>query len=540
MKSVIAVMATIIIAATGFPATIYVPDNYPKIQDALAAAATGDTIIVRSGRYVENINLLGKEVHLRSEDGPAATVIDGGDRDTVVRIDGGEGPACVLEGFTITNGRNTDVGTQSQGDGGGITIVYSSPTISGNWILGNVSQHDANGHSGGGLCSVGGGPTIVGNVFRGNYAAKGGGLRIHGGTVSVVEGNLFERNLAVDLINAGSAGGGAMVEGACLVQDNLFLYNKTEWRGGGLEASASVNSPTIVDNVFIGNHGSEGGGLSVSGRQHSPADEVLVAGNLIYANSVSDIPVNPGGSRGGGICWIGKVHVVNTTIVNNTAIQDGGGIAASSGSTYGRVVNSIVWGNVPSQLWMPNSHVTVDHSDVEGGWTGTGNFDADPQFVDLAKGDLHITWDSPCRNLGTNGAPGLPTLDFEGDPRIHDVTVDVGFDEFHYHLYKTGAVVPGSGLVIKIVGQPGKPALLAMGNGIQDPPQSTSHGDLWLTLPLAQSWQLGKIPGRGVRSFPATVPSSWVVGSQHPFQGLVGPWGGSDSNLTNLMLLTTE
>ena len=36
-------------------ATIYVPDDYSLIQDAVNAATEGDTIVVRSGTYFENV-----------------------------------------------------------------------------------------------------------------------------------------------------------------------------------------------------------------------------------------------------------------------------------------------------------------------------------------------------------------------------------------------------------------------------------------------------------------------------------------------------
>ena len=53
--------------------TIYVPDDYPKIQWAVDNASAGDTIIVRDGTYTENIAVT-KSLTIKSSSGnPANT-----------------------------------------------------------------------------------------------------------------------------------------------------------------------------------------------------------------------------------------------------------------------------------------------------------------------------------------------------------------------------------------------------------------------------------------------------------------------------------
>ena len=224
------------------------------------------------------------------------------------------------------------------------------------------------------------------------------------------------------------------------------------------------------------------------------------------------------------------------------------------------VTNTIFWNNdaaegpemwINGSMWNP-SIVTISYSDVEGGqasayvgtygtldW-GAGMIDADPLFVDPANNDFHLTWDSPCRNSGDNDAPGCLAEDFEGDPCPALGIMDMGADEFWAHLYSTGNVVPGAGIEVKVVGGPDMPVLLGMGSGIQDPPQSTQHGDLYLGLPLAGYWSLPQVPGNGVLVYPATVPVSWNSGEQYPFQAAVGEWGGAETELTNLMVLEVE
>ena len=78
---------------------IYVPDNYPTIQDAIKAASSGDTIIVRDGTYTENVVVI-KSLTIRSENGPGSTIINGASVDaTVFDV---RKPHVTIWGFTIT------------------------------------------------------------------------------------------------------------------------------------------------------------------------------------------------------------------------------------------------------------------------------------------------------------------------------------------------------------------------------------------------------------------------------------------------------
>jgi parallel beta-helix repeat protein len=70
--SVVALTAMPIVQASN--SVIYVPENYTLIQDAIDAASSGDTIIVREGTYKENI-LVDKSITIRSENGPDSTIV---------------------------------------------------------------------------------------------------------------------------------------------------------------------------------------------------------------------------------------------------------------------------------------------------------------------------------------------------------------------------------------------------------------------------------------------------------------------------------
>jgi len=191
--------------------TIYVDDDGPadfsNIQAAINDSNNGDTIIVAEGTYLENINVRGKNIVLRSinPDSPKAvanTVIDGGFRGHTVTFAGTETRACILSGFTITRGRNT---YWCDGLGGGIfgngtlatiehNLIYNNRAlpicgpadglggglydcdgiIQYNTISGNFAVGDEFLSAGGGLYGCDG--TIRHNLITGNWTGFGGGL----------------------------------------------------------------------------------------------------------------------------------------------------------------------------------------------------------------------------------------------------------------------------------------------------------------------------------------------------------------------------
>ena len=59
-------------------ATIYVPDDYAKIQWAVDNASVGDTIIVRDGTYTENVDV-NKRLTIQSENGSANCIVQAAD-----------------------------------------------------------------------------------------------------------------------------------------------------------------------------------------------------------------------------------------------------------------------------------------------------------------------------------------------------------------------------------------------------------------------------------------------------------------------------
>ena len=97
-------IAVLAITTSATSRTIYVPDDYTTIQEAIDNASPGDTIIVRNGTYNEGITI-DKPLYITSEYGAQYTKIDAkGTTDSTVLIGGSGLTNVTLRGFNITGG----------------------------------------------------------------------------------------------------------------------------------------------------------------------------------------------------------------------------------------------------------------------------------------------------------------------------------------------------------------------------------------------------------------------------------------------------
>jgi hypothetical protein len=161
-----------------------------------------------------------------------------------------------------------------------------------------------------------------------------------------------------------------------------------------------------------------------------------------------------------------------------------------------------------------------------------GNIDADPRFV--AESDYHLRHDSPCRNKGSNQAPGLTQTDFEGDPRVADGNVDIGADEFFPHLYHIGDGRAGWGHEPHLIGNPSTSAFWAVSMSVLDPPWSVPglDGQLYLEPSRLAIIPLGRFSTTGHLSFSFVIPKTFPE-MKVPTQALMGT---HLSNLNEVMV----
>jgi parallel beta-helix repeat protein len=348
-------------------ATIYVPDDHPSIQAAINAASTGDTIIVRPGTYVQNINFAGKAITLTSEQGPEVTVIDGSQPDdpdyaSVVTFQNGEGLDSVLDGFGITKGSGSYWAQTGYYYGGGIYCDASSPTITNNIIYENTLSGLPGNHGGGIYCRLGS-PDIINNtVSQNEVSGEGAGIFFWLQSSPNIENNIITENLATRY------GGGILYFDSCspTIVNNSITYNTTTEYGGGGIAIGLNCSGTIKDNTISHNSvETHGGGIYIE-RNSKPS----ITNNIISENTANSdgagilfmrgsspwiedniVDSNHAVLWGGGIeCWKNcSGTILNNIITNNTVAEhDGGGIVIANNST-GTITNNVIAGNSASK-----------------------------------------------------------------------------------------------------------------------------------------------------------------------------------------------
>lgn len=230
--------------------TIEVPGDQPNIQAAINAADHGNTIIVSSGTYVENINFFGKDITLRSVWGPGLTMIDGGAYGSVVSFVGG-GTAAVLDGFEITNGFGSGAGY-----GGGVACVYASPTIRNCNIRGNFAAY------GGGIDLFQSMATVESCMITENQAVyNGGGVGCERASPEIVNCTISE--------NSAGRGGGIYAEMTSLPSlTNVILWGNTAYRGPEIWIG-TMGNPSTVSVAFSD---VEGGGEAVHAEPYCTLD----------------------------------------------------------------------------------------------------------------------------------------------------------------------------------------------------------------------------------------------------------------------------
>ncbi len=406
--------------------TLLVPGDYTTIQAAIDAAAPGDIVEIADGTYTgpgnKDLDFGGKAITVRSASGdPALCIIDCEASGRGFYFHSDEGADSIVEGLTITNAWEYT--------GGGVQcIIHSSPTLT-NCIITANGVYSVGGGVG---CWHGSNPTLTDCTITGNATSSfGGGVYCDGSSPTLINCTISGNQAQSSSIHAG--GGGIYCDdGSNPTLTNCTISgNQADWYGGGIH---SINSnPTLVNCTITGGTANYGGG--VHSDDSSPTlinctisgNTAVYNGGGVYCDGVYSggsgptltnciINENAAGWHGGGVDCVGSAPTLtNCTITACTAGNDGGGVSSWHGSSP-TLTNCILWGDSPDEITLhQQGSVTLAYSSIQGGWTGTGNIDADPLFAGL--NDFHLAAGSPCIDAGDNAAvpPDLCDLDGDGD-----------------------------------------------------------------------------------------------------------------------------
>jgi len=224
---------------------------------------------------------------------------------------------------------------------------------------------------------------------------KGGGMYNYGGSPTLSH-CIFIGNSAI------SGGGMFNVNSHPTVSNSTFSGNSAEYGGGMINGRSS---PTVTNCTFSRNEAYDGGGIFID------LDSNLTVTNCTFSGNQA----NQGNSLA---CDSTDQQFPSTVLITNCVLWDG---------------NDGIWNN-------DGSTITINYSDVQGGFTGTGNIDADPLFVDddgvdnifgTEDDNLHLKSYSPCINKGKPLGFYSGQTDMDGEQRVLYDRVDMGADEVY-------------------------------------------------------------------------------------------------------------
>ena len=248
--------------------TLVVPKDYPTIEVAINHASLGDTILVQSGVYNENLQI-NKPLTLRAENG-ATTMIVGAGGSTPTAVVAIEANDVTVSGLTIKsqtykNTSQTAYGVWVEGDnctikGNTIQNTYigiwgstpQSTTITQNTIVGSIkdgirfygssqntiSDNNITGNAVSGIAINGYANTITNNTISNNF--RGIGL---GASYSVLLGNNIQSNQESGIFLDGS--------------QNEIAQNNVAKNKYGVYVTLQLTGPTdnrIFHNNFTDNY----------------------------------------------------------------------------------------------------------------------------------------------------------------------------------------------------------------------------------------------------------------------------------------------
>jgi hypothetical protein len=446
--------------------------NHP--QDAVDASYYGDQIWVADGTYARKLptdtvvltmkygvdiygGFAGGETDLSQRDFKNnVTILDaeGTDQNQSRVVIGADNTR--LDGFTITGGY---VSYNLGSIGGGMLNDGVSPIVE-NCIFNNNIAYDY----GGAMYNKDNSPEITNCIFSRNTVWMGSGSAMYNQNSSpTITKCTFTKNSGFEAFDGGATmcnQNSSPTITKCTFSENVaesvgamdnrsssptvincFFSNNEAYFAVTGGVSNDDSSATFINCSFIGNRaGDIGAGGMWNTNSTVTITNCTFIGNVLIEPYLTDV-------AGGVANKNSTVVIANSTFTGNFTFGDShAGALFNDPASIVYVANSILYNDFTitgsdgetstSEIEGP---ATVTFSNIQGGYPGTGNIDANPLFVDpgywedygtpdwddiWVDGDYHLQAGSPCIDSGTEiNAPGN---DIEGTSRPQGLGYDMG------------------------------------------------------------------------------------------------------------------
>ncbi len=180
----------------------------------------------------------------------------------------------------------------------------------------------------------------------------------------VIQYNIIHNNLITDLSGVVSTGGGGIRVGDSYprIYNNIIMDNTARYGAGVV---LNFTGGEVKNNVICVNYGSNQYG----------------SGSGIWLNGSFQRPT----------------YIFNNTIASNSSLSGYPGIYGF-GSVSAFIFNNIIWGNTSTAtVQIGGGNFTIRYCDVQGGYSGAGNINVNPQFADS---NYYLLPSSPCVDAG--------------------------------------------------------------------------------------------------------------------------------------------
>ncbi|MCK4255289.1 T9SS type A sorting domain-containing protein [candidate division WOR-3 bacterium] len=402
---------------------IYCHNSSPSLENVTISGNTagrgGGIYCTGSSPILTNVNISGNRapapwvgasggIWCDNSSSSLENVVISGNTATFPWVGYGGGICCENSSPTLVN---VTISGNTAGRGGGIYCTGSSPSLTNVTISGNTAYRRLGGAGGGIYCRANSSPSLVNVTISGNDGDDAGG------GISCFSSSPSLENVTISG-NAAESGGGICCRASSPSLTNVTISENSAYGGGGIYCMDN-SSPSLTNVTISENNARYGGGFYCKANSSPSLTNVTISGNTatlwdgagggIYCRANSSpsltnvtISENIAEEGGGFYCRnTSSPSLTNVTISENTAEEGGGFYCCDTSSPS--LVNCILWNDTPQEIYIFFSgQVYATYSDIQGGWTGTGNIDEDPMFVSGPLGDYHLCpfTPSPCIDAG--------------------------------------------------------------------------------------------------------------------------------------------